>query len=101
MKFPQFTAIKIELDGRQFVSANYSSDLRHGLQVEIQIKGTRSGSLQVYCTENKPFLLPEEQNANFIFKEDTWKIQSTKIINLCLDSKTTPLFADYRSYLNG
>jgi len=70
MKFPQFTAIKIELDGRQFVSANYSSDLRHGLQVEIQIKGTRSGSLQVYYTENKPFLLPEEQNLINLIADD-------------------------------
>lgn len=62
MQFPEITAVMIELDGKQFFSANYRNNLTHGLHAETKIKGKNDGKLLVFYSKNKPFLLPEEQN---------------------------------------
>lgn len=62
MQFSEIAAVMIELDGRQFVSDNYSKGLAHGLHAEIMVDGKSNGQLQVCYLEDKSFLLPEEQN---------------------------------------
>ena len=62
MQFPEITAVKIELDDKCYVSANYSDDLTYGLYAEIRTRDLIMGQLQVFYIKNKPFLLPEEQN---------------------------------------
>ncbi|MEK7842663.1 MAG: EAL domain-containing protein, partial [Pseudomonadota bacterium] len=52
----------IELDGGRFTSGKYSQDLTHGLQAQITVHGRVCGRLQVFYREDKPFLLPEEQD---------------------------------------
>ena len=69
MQFPEVTAIKLELNGKEFICGNYRSDFTHGLQAEIQVKGKKSGTLQVYYSEKKPFL-PEEQNLINLIADD-------------------------------
>ncbi|PTQ78014.1 putative bifunctional diguanylate cyclase/phosphodiesterase [Nitrosomonas ureae] len=70
MKFPQITEIKIELNGQEFLSRNYTRSLFHGLHSEIKIKGVSSGSLQVYYSKNLPFLIPQEQNLINLIADD-------------------------------
>ena len=69
IQFPQLRAIKLELNGRQFVCGNYKSSLTHGLQADIQVKGKKSGTLQVYYIGKKDFF-PKEQNLINLIAED-------------------------------
>ena len=62
MQFPQITSIMIELDDRQFVSDRYDKELTRGLQAQIMINGETHGWLRVFYSEDRPFLLPEEQD---------------------------------------
>ncbi len=62
MQFPDITVPLIKLNGERFTSDNYSKDLSHGLQAEINVRGEKYGEVWVYYTEEKPFLIPEEQN---------------------------------------
>lgn len=55
MQFPQVTAIKLELNKRQFMCSNYRSDYTHGLEAEVQFKGEKNGMLQVYYSEKNLF----------------------------------------------
>jgi len=61
MQFPQIASAMIEFDGRRFTSENYSQDLAHGLHASITVNGEEHGWLQVFYSEDRPFLLPEEQ----------------------------------------
>lgn len=75
MQFPELTVVKIEINDKQYVSANYISDLAHGLSSEIKINGDNfgSGKLQVFYLQNEPFLLPEEQDLIDLITEDLGK----------------------------
>jgi two-component system, cell cycle sensor histidine kinase and response regulator CckA len=61
MEFPELAVPVIELDGQQYASQRYHPDLDHGLAVPIVTGGQIRGALRVYYTEERPFLLPEEQ----------------------------------------
>lgn len=62
MQFPDIALVKIELDGKQFVSDQDDKDYSHGLQKEIVVYGRAYGRIALFYRENKPFMLPEEQN---------------------------------------
>ncbi len=62
MRFPEITAAVIELDDQRFTSKNYTRGLSHGLGAEIRVDGEPRGCLGVYYREEKPFLIPEEQD---------------------------------------
>ncbi len=62
MQFPEVTVAAMELKGKRFTSGNYAEGLSHGLQAAIQVEGAVLGHVRVYYTEERPFLIPEEQN---------------------------------------
>ncbi len=62
MQFPEITVPVIELDDGRFTSDRYTEGLSHGLHAEIRVGGEARGRLWVYYAEDKPFLIPEEQN---------------------------------------
>jgi PAS domain S-box-containing protein len=62
MQFPEITVPVIELDGRRYTSDSYRDDLSNFLSAEIVMRGKPYGNLLVYYTEDKPFILPEEQD---------------------------------------
>jgi PAS domain S-box-containing protein len=62
MQFPEITIPVIELNGLRFTSENYTEGLSHGLHAEIRGDGETCGHLWVYYAEERPFLIPEEQN---------------------------------------
>lgn len=62
MQFPEVTAAAIELDGMRCASEGYTEGLMHGLHTDIRAGEKAMGHLSVYYTEDRPFLIPEEQN---------------------------------------
>ena len=62
MKFPEIAVPVIELDGRRFTSERTTGGLSHGLHAEIRMEGEARGHLGVYYAEERPFLIPEEQD---------------------------------------
>ncbi len=67
MQFPELAACRIELYREYYVSDNYHDDLSQSISAKIKINGTVYGQVNVFYTEDKPFLLPDEQNLiNFI-----------------------------------
>jgi PAS domain S-box-containing protein len=62
MQFPDITVPVIELDGRRYSTDKYSEDLSHCLSVDVMVRGRPHGKLRVYYTEDRPFILPEEQD---------------------------------------
>jgi len=62
MQFPELTAVAIQLADQIFTSENYHKGLSHGLQAKIVTNNAVCGELQVFYTENEPFLTPEEPN---------------------------------------
>ncbi|MDM8548832.1 transporter substrate-binding domain-containing protein [Desulfobacterales bacterium HSG2] len=63
MQFPEITMSLIELNGKQFKSGNCTEDgLSHTLHAEIRVQGEVHGQLRVCYTEERPFLIPDEQN---------------------------------------
>ncbi len=73
MQFPEIATAVLELDGRRINSGNYSPDLVHGLQAQIMVDGKIRGQLQVFYHENKPFLLPAEQDLVEAITDDLGK----------------------------
>jgi diguanylate cyclase (GGDEF)-like protein/PAS domain S-box-containing protein len=73
MQFPEIATAVIELDGRRFASENYSQDLAHGLQAQIMLNGKTCGRLQVFYSEDRPFLLPTEQGLVEAITDDLGK----------------------------
>jgi signal transduction histidine kinase len=73
MKFPHITSIRIELDGKQFVSDQYDKDHTRRLQKQITVYGEASGWITVFYSEDQPFLLPEEQNLIDVIGDDLGK----------------------------
>jgi PAS domain S-box-containing protein len=70
MRFPEITIPVIELDNRRFTSKKYTKGLSHGLHAEIRVGGEACGTCGVYYSEDKPFLIPEEQNLISAIAED-------------------------------
>lgn len=74
MQFPDIVMVRIELDGRQFASAGDDGDDRKGggglsascgenrLYKEILVYGKVCGAISVWYRDDRPFMLPEEQN---------------------------------------
>ncbi|MEO6563123.1 MAG: ATP-binding protein [Nitrosospira sp.] len=73
MKFPHITSIRIELDGKKFVSDQYDEDHTRRLQKQITVYGEASGWITVFYSEDQPFLLPEEQNLIDVIGDDLGK----------------------------
>ncbi len=84
-QFPDITVVKIELDGKSFVSANYTHGLVNELHSEIKKDGNNIGKLQIFYLEDESFLLPEEQNLINTIAYDLGKwferLQAEKLIN--------------------
>ena len=62
MRFPELAVAVIELNDRRFTSGNHAEGLSHGFQAEIRVEGEVLGHLRVYYAQERPFLIPEEQN---------------------------------------
>ncbi len=62
MQFPGITVPVIDLHGKRFTSGSYTEGLSRGFYEDIHVDGEVWGRLWVYYTEEKPFLVPEEQN---------------------------------------
>ena len=84
-QFPEITVVKIELDGKCFVSANYTHGLVNELHSEVKKDGNNIGKLQIFYLEDESFLLPEEQNLINTIAYDLGKwferLQAEKLIN--------------------
>jgi PAS domain S-box-containing protein len=61
MRYPDITAAVITLDDQRFIAGGSEEGLTHGLHADIVVAGSVCGRLSVFYTENRPFLLPEEQ----------------------------------------
>jgi len=62
MQHPDIAVSVITLDGRRFTSGRSTEGLTHGLHADVEVAGEVVGRLSVFYTEDKPFLLPDEQN---------------------------------------
>jgi PAS domain S-box-containing protein len=62
MQFPEITAPKLEIEGRRFVHKNYREDLAHCIHEEIRINSHAIGRISVCYTEERPFIIPQEQD---------------------------------------
>ena len=60
MQFPEIAVAMIEIDGREFFSEGYQEGLTFELK-SIVTNGEEHGWVRVFYTEDRPFLLPEEQ----------------------------------------
>lgn len=70
MRFPELTACNINFFQDSFISNNYHSELSNYLSAKIKANGKTCGQLQVFYTEDIPFILPDEQNLiNFIAED--------------------------------
>ncbi len=61
MQFPEITVPVIELGGRRFAGEHYRDGLSPSLSAEITTSGETYGHIEIYYTDDKPFLIPEEQ----------------------------------------
>lgn len=62
MQFPDSAFPVIELEGRIYRNGSTNLDLDKNLQSLIKARGEVLGRLLVFYTENKPFIIPEEQD---------------------------------------
>jgi PAS domain S-box-containing protein len=62
MRFPDLALVELEVDGQVFYSEEPFAATPYILTAPIQIRGQALGRLSVFYRENKPFLIPEEQN---------------------------------------
>lgn len=62
MQFPDITAPVVEIEGECFAHHRYREDLTHGLHAEIFVNNRAIGRVSVYYTEDRPFIIPQEQN---------------------------------------
>lgn len=73
MQFPDIALVKIDLDGTQFVSHKDDKDYSYGLHKQIVAYGKAYGRIAVFYREDKPFMLPEEQNLLDVVGDDIGK----------------------------
>jgi PAS domain S-box-containing protein len=62
MQFTELAVASIELDGTSFTTTGRDAAPSPGLHADITVEGRRCGRLSVYYTEDRPFLMPEEQD---------------------------------------
>lgn len=62
MQFPDHAVCAIDLYDQRYISDNYREDLTYGIFVNIKVNGNVCGQLQVFYINEKPFMLPDEQN---------------------------------------
>ena len=73
MQVPSIATIKIELDGKQFISDELDRDYKRELRKQITVYGEPYGWLVVLYSEDHPFLLPDEQNLIDVIGDDLGK----------------------------
>lgn len=73
MQFPDIATIKIELDGKQFVSDQIDKDHTRALRKQITVYGEAYGWIAIFYNEDHPFLLPEEQSLIDVVGDDLGK----------------------------
>lgn len=62
MQFPDLAAPVVQLGGQQYTTDRYSPELRHNLRAEIIVDKKQLGYVQVFYRQDKPFIIPEEQD---------------------------------------
>jgi PAS domain S-box-containing protein len=62
MQLPDITAPMVEIKGECFAHQRYHEDLTHGIHADICVGDLVSGRVSVYYTEDRPFIVPQEQN---------------------------------------
>jgi PAS domain S-box-containing protein len=62
MRYSQSAVPVIALNGDRYTTAQYREGLSHGIHAPISVRGASYGDLSVYYLDDKPFLLPDEQN---------------------------------------
>jgi signal transduction histidine kinase/ActR/RegA family two-component response regulator len=62
LQFPEIAVPMIELNDKRFTTKDYTEGLPHGLHAEIRVEDEIHGHLWVYYLEERPFLIPEEQD---------------------------------------
>jgi len=62
MQFPEITVPVVEIEGVRFVHKRYREELTHGIHAEICVNDHVSGRVSVYYIEDRPFIIPHEQN---------------------------------------
>ena len=62
MQFPEITVPMIEVNDQRFTLENPPAGLSHGLHADIRGEKEVFGHLWVYYSEEKPFLIPDEQD---------------------------------------
>lgn len=61
MQFPDVAVPVIELDGARWSAEGRVGDLAHAIEADIRVDGECRGQLRVSYTEDRAFVLPEEQ----------------------------------------
>jgi HD-GYP domain-containing protein (c-di-GMP phosphodiesterase class II) len=61
MQYPDITVPFIELDGEQFTTEAWHAGLSHEIRAAVATRSRVHGYIAVYYSEDKPFILPEEQ----------------------------------------
>lgn len=61
MQYPDNASAVIEIDGKRISSRNHDQHLTHALNSEIRVNGKKCGHLSVFYSEDKSFLVWEEQ----------------------------------------
>jgi signal transduction histidine kinase/ActR/RegA family two-component response regulator/putative methionine-R-sulfoxide reductase with GAF domain len=62
MRYSEIAVPLIELDGRRFTARKVSEGLRHSIQADVHLGDETRGRVSVYYAEERPFLIPEEQD---------------------------------------
>ncbi|MBI5555346.1 MAG: PAS domain S-box protein [Elusimicrobia bacterium] len=62
MKYPEVAVPLIAIEDETFSTNKYSDDLEYGLTASLFVNGREAGEVTVYYSEDKPFVLPEEQH---------------------------------------
>jgi len=62
MQYPEIAVPVLKLDGKRYKNDAWHKGLSHRIHAPISYRGKIRGEVSVYYTEDKPFILPEEQN---------------------------------------
>jgi two-component system CheB/CheR fusion protein len=62
MQFPEITAPIVEIEGECFPHERYRENLTNGIHADICIGNRTYGRVSVYYSEDRPFIIPQEQN---------------------------------------
>ncbi len=62
MKYPEVAVPLIAIEDETFSTNKYSDELDYGLTASLFVNGHEAGEVTVYYSENKPFVLPDEQH---------------------------------------